>query len=48
MVLTYSIADGICLGMLCYVLMKVLSGKFKEVSITLYILAVLFIIKYML
>ena len=46
MVLTYSIADGICLGMLCYVIMRVLCGKFKEVSVTLYILSILFIIKY--
>lgn len=46
MVLTYSIADGICLGMLCYVLMKVLSGKFKDVSITLYLLSILLLLKY--
>lgn len=46
MVLTYSISDGVCCGILSYVLLKVLCGKFREVSITLYILAVLFILQY--
>ncbi len=46
MVLTYSIADGICLGMLCYVIIKLFSGKFKDINLTMYILAVLFIIKF--
>lgn len=46
MVLTYSIADGICLGMLCYVLVKLFSGKHKDISITMYILAILFILKF--
>lgn len=44
--LTYSIADGICLGMLCYVLIKLIVGKYKEVNITMYILAAIFILKY--
>ena len=46
MVLTYSIADGICMGMLCYVLIKLFSGKFKDISATLYVLAILFILKF--
>jgi AGZA family xanthine/uracil permease-like MFS transporter len=46
MILTYSIADGICLGMLCYVIIKLFSGKFKDINLTMYILAVLFIIKF--
>ncbi|MDR2920669.1 MAG: NCS2 family permease [Tannerella sp.] len=46
MVLTYSIADGMVLGLLCYVLIKLLTGKHKEVSITMYILAALFILNY--
>ncbi|KAA6343957.1 NCS2 family permease [termite gut metagenome] len=45
MVLTYSIADGIVLGMLSYVVIKVFTGKHKQVSLTMYILAVLFILK---
>lgn len=46
MVLTYSIADGMIMGLLCYVLVKLLSGKYKEVSLTMYILAALFILNY--
>lgn len=46
MVVTYSIADGMVLGLLCYVLVKCCSGKFKQVSVTMYILAALFILRY--
>ena len=46
MVLCYSIADGICLGILSYVLIKMMVGKFKDLNPTLYILAVLLIINY--
>lgn len=46
MVLTYSIADGMVLGLLCYVLVKLCGGKHKDISITMYILAVLFILKF--
>lgn len=46
MVLTYSIADGMVLGLLCYVLVKLFSGKHKEISLTMYVLAVLFILKF--
>jgi AGZA family xanthine/uracil permease-like MFS transporter len=46
MVLTYSIADGMILGLLCFVLIKLLSGKQKDVSLAMYILAVLFILNY--
>lgn len=45
MVLTYSIADGIILGMLSYVVMRVFTGRYKEISITMYILAILFVLK---
>ena len=44
MVLTYSIANGIILGLLCYVLLKLFCGKYKQITLTMYILAVLFII----
>ena len=40
MPLTYSIAEGIVFGMLSYVLLKVLSGKFKDVSVIMYVLGV--------
>ena len=46
MVLCYSIADGICLGILSYVVMKVCTGKFKNISVTLVILSLLFILKF--
>lgn len=48
MPLCYSIADGITFGMLSYVILKTCTGKFKEVSITMYILALLFILKFIL
>ena len=47
MPLTYSIAEGIVFGMLSYVLLKVLSGKFKDVSVIMYVLAVLFVLKFL-
>ena len=46
MVFCYSIADGICLGILSYVLIKMMIGKFKDLNLTLYILAVLLLINY--
>ena len=46
MPLTYSIAEGIVFGMLSYVLLKVLTGKYKDVSVVMAILAVLFILKF--
>lgn len=46
MPLTYSISNGIMLGMIAYILMNVVSGKFKKISITMYILAILFILKF--
>lgn len=46
MVLCYSIADGICLGILAYVMMKVCTFDFKKLNTTLYVLAVLFILNF--
>ena len=46
MPLAYSIADGIAFGMISYVLLKLLSGKAKQVSPVMYILAILFIVKF--
>ena len=46
MVLTYSIADGMIMGLLSFVLVKLLSGKHKDISIAMYILAALFILNY--
>ena len=46
MPLTYSISDGILLGMISYVIINMLSGKFKKITPMMYILAILFILKY--
>ncbi len=46
MVLTYSIAEGIVLGMLSYCIMKIFTGRFKDIHPALYVLAVLFVLKY--
>ena len=43
---TASIAEGIVLGMLSYVLVKLLSGRHNELSIAMYVLAVFFVLKY--
>ena len=48
MPLTYSISNGILIGMITYVLMNMICGKFKKLSPAIYILAVLFILKYIL
>ena len=46
MPLAYSISDGILLGVISYVICHAVAGKFKEISITMWILAALFICKY--
>ena len=43
---TYSISNGILLGMIAYVVINCLCGKYKQRSPTMYILALLFILKY--
>lgn len=48
MPLAYSISDGIMLGMISYVVINALTGKFKKVSVTMWILAVLFVLRYVL
>ena len=46
MPLAYSISDGILLGMISYVVLNVLCLNFKRITPTMYILAVMFILKY--
>ena len=46
MPLAYSISDGILLGVISYVACHAVAGKFKDISITMWVLAVLFICKY--
>jgi AGZA family xanthine/uracil permease-like MFS transporter len=48
MPLTYSISNGILIGMITYVLMNMICGKFKKLSPAMYILAILFILKFIL
>lgn len=45
---TYSISEGISIGVISYVLINLLTGKFKEkkISIVIYVLSVLFVLKY--
>lgn len=46
MPLTYSISHGILLGMISYVVINMLCGKFKKITVMMYILTILFILKY--
>ena len=46
MPLFYSISEGISIGIISYVVLKVVTGKAKEVTPLMYILAVLFVLKY--
>ena len=46
MPLSYSIAHGIMLGVITYVILNCVTGKWKEVSLTMKILAVLFVLRY--
>lgn len=46
MPLTYSISDGIAFGIISYVILHIFGGKAKDVKPLMYILAVLFILKY--
>ena len=48
MPLTYSISEGIVFGMLTYVVVKTFSGKAKEVSPAMYLIAAIFILKFVL
>ena len=48
MPLTYSIAEGIVFGMLSFVLIKLLTGKFKDISPVMIVLAILFVLKFFL
>ena len=46
MPLAYSISDGILLGVITYVGCHAVAGRFKDISVTMWILAALFICKY--
>ena len=44
--LTFSIATGLSLGVISYTLVKIAAGKFREVSLVIWILTALFILRY--
>lgn len=44
--LTFSIADGIALGFITYTIGKVVSGRYKEVSIAVWVLTVILLAKF--
>jgi adenine/guanine/hypoxanthine permease len=46
MPLTFSIATGLSFGVICYTLAKVAAGKFREVSVVVWVLTVLFLFRY--
>ena len=46
MPLTYSISNGIIIGMITYVILNMICGNFKKITAVMYILTVLFILKF--
>ena len=46
MPLFYSISEGICLGVISYVVINLVCGKAKKITPLMYVLAVLFVLKY--
>ncbi|MBE6206980.1 MAG: NCS2 family permease [Rikenellaceae bacterium] len=46
MPLAYSISEGIMMGMISYVVINLLTGNHKRLSVMMYILAVMFLMKY--
>ncbi|MBP3755361.1 MAG: NCS2 family permease [Lachnospiraceae bacterium] len=46
MPLVYSISDGICIGVISYVVINLFSGNAKKIKPLMYVLAILFILKY--
>ncbi|HOK50010.1 MAG TPA: NCS2 family permease, partial [Sedimentibacter sp.] len=43
--LTFSIGNGIMVGLLSYTILKILCGKYREVSITTFVISLFFLIK---
>lgn len=44
--LTYSITDGLAFGFMSYVLIKLLTGKHKEIPKPMYVIAILFVVMF--
>lgn len=47
MPLTYSIAEGIVFGLLSYIILKVIAGKYKEVTVVSWIVGAFFVLKHL-
>lgn len=47
MPLAYSISDGIVLGMISYVVVNMCAGKFRKLSVSMYVLAAIFVLKFL-
>ncbi|MBS0015073.1 MAG: NCS2 family permease [Arthrospira sp. SH-MAG29] len=48
MPLSYSIADGLAAGLIAYPILKTLQGKWSETTLAMWILAAIFVLKFML
>lgn len=48
MPMSFSISEGIMFGVVSYVLLKLITGRVKEVTVTTWVLAALFLLKFML
>lgn len=46
MPLTYSISDGILMGLITYVLLRIFAGRYRELKLGMIVLAILFVLKY--
>jgi len=44
--LTFSIATGLSLGLISYAVVKIAAGKLREINLLVWILTVLFILRY--
>jgi AGZA family xanthine/uracil permease-like MFS transporter len=44
--MTYSISNGILMSLVAYVVLNMLCGKFKKITPLMYVLAILFVLKY--
>lgn len=47
MPLAYSIAEGLVFGIVAYIILKALTGKFKDISIVTWIVGILFVLKHL-
>ena len=46
MILTYSLSNGLAIGILCYIVMRLFEGKAKEISIPVYAMGAIFLISF--